>query len=66
VLNSCKESAIKKYPAKRHEEIRNLKLKRICYQGNNMILIQFFEQDDEPFWSADIVGEKFRAIGCDT
>ena len=66
MLTTCKNSAIETYPVKMHEEIKNLKYERICYQGNNMILIQFFENDDQPFWSADIVGKKFRAIGRDT
>jgi len=66
ILVNCKNSAIKNYPVKRHEEIKSLKCRRICYQGNNMILIQFFEEDDETYWSADIVGGEFKAIGCDT
>ena len=65
-LDTCKSVALKDYPENRHSEIQNLKYKRFCFQGDNMILIQFFERDDEPYWSADIVGVEFRGIGCDT
>ena len=65
-LELCKRKALSESPPKLAAEILALEFRTLHFQNSRQLLIQFFEGDEEPFWSADFKGRELTGIGCDS
>ena len=50
ILNKAKEMALREYPESYRDEINSLCIKSLCFFDSERLHIQFFENDDEPWW----------------
>jgi len=65
-LELAKNKALNEYPPEYKEEINRLVFKKMCFFNHERLHIQFYENDDEPLWFAEVMKGKLEHIGFDT
>jgi hypothetical protein len=65
-LEEAKQHALNAYPASFREEINSLTFKKLCFFDHERLHIQFFEDDNEPWWFAELYDGNLKHVGFDT
>lgn len=65
-LNKAIEIVLRERPKNLHAEIRQLSIRNLCFFDHERLFIQFYVEDDEPWWFAEATNGEVEYVGLDT
>ena len=65
-LNKTIEIALRERPESQHKVIRELTIRNLCFFDHERLFIQFYIENNEPWWFAEATNGKVEFVGLDT